>query len=240
MSGLSRKNGLSRILDALLCAALASGATLRGGLKEGRQVYLDFNGDAVEVQIEEEVSRTQREPTPAEVARQARESWFKPDLWVRSPTGKLKLTLKGHDVYYPLVTLRDGATPLEERLNDLLPRLLRKLAELRVEQQLRDEENERWRQADARRQAREARRRAELQRLEKTEKFAEEWHRATRLRAYASALEAAGRGPTAATDDVSMASELAWIRTAADWLDPLVRRHWPEVDGDKLESRKGD
>lgn len=228
-----QKDRALQVLDAVVTAAIASGARLQKGSRDGRQVSLDFDGDAVELEIEEVVSRTRREPTPAEAARQARDFWFKPDLWHSAPTGKLKLVLVLQDGRAPLVSVQDGATPLEKRLDDVLPRLVRKLAERRVEQQFRDEENARWHEAYARRRAQEARRSTELERLEKTEQFAEQWHRATRLRAYVAALETAARGPTAATDDVSLASELAWIRAAADWLDPLVERHWPEVDGEK-------
>ena len=66
---------------------------------------------------------------------------------------------------------------------------------------------------------------AELAQLEKAEKKAAKWRRAQELRAYAGALESAKVDPSN-----ELATNVAWLRNAADWLDPLVGKKWPAVD----------
>ena len=227
----AEKERALRIADAVLTAALTSGAQLVKGAKDGQRVHLKILGEVVEIRLEEHVRHTLREPTAAEHARKLKEPWYEPDLRVYSPAGKLKLSLWGQSKYGPLLTASDGVTkPLEQRLNDILPRLWTKLAELRVEADLRAEEHDRWRKALARREALEIARKQELERLKKSEEFAERWRRAVALRSYADALERAGKGQTAGCTSESVQSELAWLRNAADWLDPLTSKHWPAVD----------
>jgi hypothetical protein len=76
------------------------------------------------------------------------------------------------------------------------------------------------------------RREAELTRLAGMEELAEQWERAARLRRLAEAIERRDSTPT--TSELRKHGELgeqvAWIRRAADWLDPLVGQSWPEVD----------
>jgi hypothetical protein len=190
-------------------------------------------GHAVELRVEEETTRSIREPTSAEKSRQQRDSWFKPDLTVHAPNGRLKLSLWGANKYNPLVTVTCAPdTPLEEKLGTVVPRLWERLAKSRIDDQIQEEERERWRQEWARKQALEETRQAEIERLKQTQKLAKQWKRASRLREYADALERVGHGPTGASTDQTLQSELAWIRKAADWIDPLVQAHWPEVDGD--------
>jgi hypothetical protein len=95
---------------------------------------------------------------------------------------------------------------------------MQKAAELTIERQMREEEKERERIAQEERESIIAWRDAELERLAQIEKKVARWHRAANLRAYADAL------PSAA------AAEALWIRNAADWLDPIVDKRWPEVD----------
>ena len=216
-----------RILNAVVGAALASGAELVAAKKDGRGIHLLVHGEIADVRLEEEVSRSQREATPAEKARQAHEYFFKPDLWVYTPTGKLKLVIQGRDRYTTLVTCRDGRAPLEQRLSDVLPRLWRKIAELQVQAALRTEEQERWRQAAMRREALEARRSAALARLKQAEESASQWRRANWLREYAGALEGFLSRNTAAEPATA---EITWLRSAADWLDPLVRSPWSDME----------
>lgn len=70
---------------------------------------------------------------------------------------------------------------------------------------------------------------AELDLLDRTEELVQRWERAQRLRDYAKALASSTANElTAEFDD--RASRVAWILRAADWLDPLVNKPWPEVD----------
>src|ERR1700682_5978241 len=65
--------------------------------------------------------------------------------------------------------------------------------------------------------------------LEKTEKTVQQWHRARLLREYADALGKNEQdGKTA-----ERLADVAWIRDAADWLDPLVAKVSPDVGDDE-------
>lgn len=70
---------------------------------------------------------------------------------------------------------------------------------------------------------------AELARLANTEELAERWERADRLRRYADALERC-EATSLAAEPGERSDRVAWIRKAANWLDPLVGQRWPEVD----------
>ena len=225
----SQTNRALRIFDAVLMAALAAGARLVPGKKGGQPVHIEVTGKSIRLRVDEEVHRAQREPTPAEKARQVKESWYRPDLDVYSATGKLKLSATHIDETLTFLTASDGVrAPLEQRLENLIPRLWTAVAQHRVKAQILAEEHARWQQQWARRQAWEAKRSVELDRLKTTEERAQRWHRAAELRHYADALERAGADGSAA--DQTSKKELDWIRNAADWLDPLVRKHWAAVD----------
>ena len=76
------------------------------------------------------------------------------------------------------------------------------------------------------------RRDAEFTRLAGMEELAGQWQRAARLRRFADAMERSNA--TSSTSELRAHGErgeqVAWIRRAADWLDPLVGQSWPEVD----------
>lgn len=113
----------------------------------------------------------------------------------------------------------------------ILPALVSKAAELTIDRQMRNEERERERIERDERETIIAGRNSELERLAQVERKITRWDRAAKLRLYADAL------PSAA------AAEAAWIRNAADWLDPLVDKHWPTVDvyvDDKLNDIDAD
>ncbi len=140
------------------------------------------------------------------------------DRYAFVPTGKMRLEIRAEGAYSPLLTLRDGRVQIETRLEIVVPTLMQKATELTIERQMRDEEEERERVEWEERDKIIAGRNAELERLAQIEKNAARLNRAAKLRAYADAL------PPAASD------EAAWIRNAADWLDPIIDKHWPEVD----------
>lgn len=76
------------------------------------------------------------------------------------------------------------------------------------------------------------RRDAEFTRLAGMEELADQWERAARLRRLADAIE---RGDATTTtselrEHGERGEQVAWIRRAANWLDPLVGESWPEVD----------
>lgn len=113
---------------------------------------------------------------------------------------------------------------LEDALRELPARCAELAREAKVRRQLAEERRlaEQARQAEAHRKA-EVRRKA-LERLAAVEKEADRWARAERLRAFVRAFEETG---TLGAEQRAFAD---WTLNAADWLDPLLRKRWPEVD----------
>lgn len=99
------------ILDAIVRALVATGATILPADDSSRP-RLRLLGKEVDVRLEEELARSQRRATPAEKARQGRESWYKPDLAVYTPTSTLRLFLLSRDYHNPLLTARFPASAL--------------------------------------------------------------------------------------------------------------------------------
>jgi len=120
-------------------------------------------------------------------------------------------------------------------LGEIVERVWTRAAALKVQQEMREGERKRWEGNAARRRAREATRSAEPERLKQTEDRVQRWHRAELLRGYAHALEAEMRR----SKPHQSALTAAWIRNAADWLDPLIGKRWPEVDIDAWPDRGG-
>jgi len=125
-----------------------------------------------------------------------------------------------------VLSAADGRT---QRVEERVPEIPAKLRELATASKVQKElAIERARQAEILRGEQRRlyeRRQAELNKLKEVEALAAKWERAVRLRAFASAVAAIG------PDASEGAAELVpWIRRAADWIDPTVEAHWPEVD----------
>jgi hypothetical protein len=230
VSAINRDRALL-VLDAIIAAALSVGGQVEPSMKTKRPL-LTLRGEPFEIAIYEPTRRSERELTKLELRQQQRGElhWIR-DKHVFVPTGKMRLEIREEGAYSPLLTLADGSAPIETRLEIVLPELMRKAAELTIERQMQEEERERARIEREEREAIIAGRNAELERLAQIEKKVSRWHRAGKLRGYADAL------PPAA------AIEAAWIRNAADWLDPVIDKHWPEVDvyvDDKLNDIDAD
>jgi hypothetical protein len=171
--------------------------------------------------------------SPSEKLKQAKDTFFYVrDPWTYHATGMLKLTLLSDNAYVPFGTTSDGKTaPLETRLDGIVERLWGKVVDGKIRDAMREEENARARAAWERREALIQIRDKELATLKNTEARADEWRRAHVLRDYAAAFEkscakAAADGQVKPKD----AARIAWIRNAAEWLDPLTAAYWPDVD----------
>ena len=224
-------------IDALLTSAFAAGAKLVKATKPGGRMHLELRDEHFRIQIGEPSERSQRDLTREEVKLQREgKLYYIPDRYKYTPTGKIKLQVFAQDGYSPLFTVSDGSSaPLERRLDDVIPMILAKATELRVRREMREEERKRWQAAEARRQVRERRREKELERVKQVEEWAASWRRAESLRAFATALEQAERIDRNEPITPEAVEQLAWIRNAADWLDPLVDSKWPAMEGDLEE-----
>jgi len=215
------------LLDAVLTALLAVGGTLVPSSKDGERLYVCMLGQVVGLRVEEIFRREERKLSAAEnVAKKKDPYFYFRDRWIYIATGKLKLTLLSDYTYYQYATLSDGANSLiEDRIEHIAERIQAKAADRHVKKQMDEEERLRREAAWAQRKEMESVRDGELAQLEKAEKKAAKWRRAQELRAYAGALESAKVDPSN-----ELATNVAWFRNAADWLDPLVGKKWPAVD----------
>jgi hypothetical protein len=140
-------------------------------------------------------------------------------------TGNLEIVAASPKHAYELLRLSDKRNA---RLETEIAAFVLRIRELALRRRVQAELNhERQLMAEVEAQKRQqlaALRQRELGRLERVEDDALRLERARRLRRYARALESRGSN-SALTKDIS------WIKKAADWLDPIVSRHWEEVDG---------
>lgn len=221
------------VLDALIETAFKAGAKLEVPEKAG--LMLRLRGELFRLCMREASERSERDLTREELAKKKQGKLFYiPDRYSFTPTGKLRLEVREDDRYSPLLSVTDGATAIETRLESVVPTLIHHAAEIRVRREMRDEEHQRWQAAQKRREALEARRDEEFERLKQIEKWVADWKRAADLRAFAAALE------SALQPDQSPTVEVSWIRNAADWLDPLVDKRWPDVDIDEPDEAEAD
>jgi hypothetical protein len=128
------------------------------------------------------------------------------------------------------LTFRDRVDQRLEAQVPVIPNeLLKTSAAAKVKADLAEEERlareARWRE----RERLIALRKEELERLKATEALVEQWRRADALRQYCKAIEHSGF-ENGALDASALVNRIAWIRRAADWLDPSTDSHWPEID----------
>ncbi len=147
----------------------------------------------------------------------------------------MKLVVDPKARFTTAFSVSDGTKKrLEDCIDDLASRMLAKAAEGKAREEMYEEELKSRRDAEARRQARDARRAASMLRIEKAEKAFAVWRRAQDLRAWGMALECESTAQAASGNlerAHALGDEAAWVRRAADHLDPLVVGALPSVDG---------
>ena len=187
---------------------------------------LDVDGHRIEFLIEERFELKELPPTARDLARQKRDSWFRPEkrhekIW----SGRLRLKRPGHRYPYGV----DGKSwydTANRRVESLIPQILADFKAVATRMQEVDEEQERER-LERERQARlaaelSARRAANEELIHTLETQAGAWHRAQFLRRY---LRAARRSLGARTVTVQLAKNdtdfLDWAEHYVNQLDPL-------------------
>jgi len=216
-------------LDRALRTCQNAGFKLVSDESKRDPAYLVVEGVAFTMRIFESGRREERVLTKEEKdERRARPSSYQyiHDRFVFHPTNILKLEVFRAEYRVIELTLQDGPqAPLAECLQPLVPRLLEAALKHKLREQVRAEERQR---AEERRVAHQRlidAKRAQLEKLKHYEALADQFERARRLRGLAEALDA-----SKTMSDESGQAKLVWIRNAADWLDPTVEKHWPEVD----------
>ena len=223
------------LVDTVIKRLREISVSVRVDGEKGRTV-LDREGTLLEFKLTEVVERSVHEETPAE-KRALRRYWDSRARWNPEiphprvprfdyhPTGRLMITVGD----YPSRRWRDTArTELEKRLGQVVAGILILMDELRAkeaEQRRRREAHER---AEARYRYLKDRRDREVARLEQLEEDVANWERASRLRAYADAVEREALSMGEAGPELQ--EWLAWVRAKADWLDPRIQVSDPILD----------
>ena len=183
-----------------------------------------IDGHAVGVQVRQIVDRIPHTPTPAELARAARDSWFRIPKHDLKPSERLSIHLSG-GVEHRQSKWTDSST---QRLDDLLPQVLQEI-ELRADEAERAKlaaieaekiRRRRWElaMAKAKRDHREAHRDQVL------ENQMDDWLRARRIGEYLDAMRSAIATINIPEDARSAREWFEWAERRALMLDPLQRR----------------
>lgn len=216
-------------LDRALRLCQSAGFKLVTDESKRESAHLLVNGVAFTMRIFESGRREERELTAkekAEIRANPNAYHYIPDRYIFHPTNVLKLEVHEPEYRTTQLTLQDGA---QEALADRLLSLPQRLMECATKRKLREDiRAEEQRRTEERREAHQRKletKRRELEKLKHYEDLANQLERASRLRRLAEVLQGSG---VLAGDQAE--AKLAWIRNAADWLDPAVDKHWPEVD----------
>lgn len=229
ITAIARSRAL-RLLQALIAEALRRGhevqpSSFEGGRRSGynsRRSGLDIvvHGHPIRIDIRQQVDRSPHQPTPTELRRAERDSWYRIPASDAAPSSRLSIELGGYEGGQS----RWNDTPTH-RLEDALPQVMRSI-------ELRAGAAERARVAAEEKAAR-RRREWETAMTEARAQFRQSclaasliaqvdaWTLAQRLGDYLAAMQAEIEG-IANPEDVDAAQRwLMWARAYRDRLDPL-------------------
>lgn len=214
------------LLDAILQCCSSAGFRVVSR-NDDSPAHIDVDHEQFTLRITERSRREERKLTPKEEAEKRESPYvYIPDRYVWHSTGELRLEVFKSGTRHAVLSIADGRTRrVDEKVLEI-PARLRELAMTgKVERELAAERARQEEILRAERRRLYERRQAELKKLKEVEEAAAQWERAARLRAFASALAAIGSDATEQTAEL-----VPWIRHAADWIDPTVQAHWPDVD----------
>jgi hypothetical protein len=168
--------------------------------------------------------------TPRDVARKS--TWeYRPPEYRYIPTGKVSVSIVDATSYYESCKVEDTARgTIEVKVKKALQSVADSAIRRNVENEMRAErERARQKKADEW-EAAKANKDSLLAKLAEFEKMAKDLDRARSLRRLMEDVSA-----NQATAPAELASSLELMAHMADWLDPLIKAPWPEVDsvGDK-------
>jgi hypothetical protein len=227
------------LMDALLKGLITRGHKVyaellqRQGYQDRKYIYIEVLGERLALRLSEKTRREDRPLTQEELQKKRHERDFRPEHpWIYFPTGLFTLTILGEDRYdRRKISDRKSGKRLEDDLNGLIVAIVEEAVRQRRQRQVAQENKLRIQQEIKEHWERQRLRDAQLERLKRIEKEASEWERAERLRTFAKAYEAraveCGHDLTQASD---ISELIAWMRDKADWLDPMIKAPWPEVD----------
>jgi len=203
-----------RIMDALLKALNARGYRVTVGEGNKAKTVVMVDGEALEIGIDEKISRTNHVLTRAEEARYGR-SFRIPPRYDYFSTGILSLRL--HNATY--CGRQQWADGTRQKVEECLGTVIQALQQAAQQKKVQREEDERrrkaWEEEAEHQRERQRLARLEVQRAEKLNADTNAWVQATRIRRYVVELERV-------TNPVpNLKSWIAWARSYADTIDPL-------------------
>lgn len=220
------------LLDLLVRLCLRNDLELSSEAVGDLPARVVVQGRAFTFRMVERANRGERELTEPERQALYRDTGpFVPNRVTKLGTGQLRLEVL-NSADHAVLTRSDTR---HQRLEDVVYDVPATLQHYAIEQAVREElAKERAERAEAERERRQVLidiKKEQLERLEKTEKAAEQWLRARRLDRYARALFAEARSDEIPAEErARLLEEAQWTERAAAWLNPLAQRHWPEVD----------
>jgi hypothetical protein len=175
------------------------------------------------------------EPPPAKLSirsksRQAHEpdfsSMFRPKKYSFTPSGKLQLLIYRVACSYEVAKTEDTAhTIIEDKIFSLVERIESLSLTTKIEQQLHHEKQlERERKTKIW-EVQKAQKDVLLQQLEAYEQMARNLDRAESLRRLAMKIQGLPNAQSKLKEE-----HIFHLNAMADWLDPVIAKHWPEVD----------
>lgn len=224
----SQENSLRAllVLNQLLETLSAAGYKLSTTDKEADSAYVLVLDTKLTFRVRERSRQEMVLPTAEQVAENKRLGYnYHRQHYVYHPTNELEISvfLLGRD-YAAANTADTRSASVETKVQAFVGRLRELVIRNSVDEEMAAER----RVVAAAQEAERARlreiRRVELDRLKLIEEWALKLERANRLRVLAAEFES----KKLTADDGAI--DEAWIRRAADWLDPTVQSHWEAVD----------
>ncbi len=214
------------VLNALLETLVGAGYSLSSSGKEEGPAYVTMLGSRLTFRVRERGRQETIPLTREQLAENKRVGYRRHSpTYIYHPTNELELSVFAVGGSYATATTSDSrSASIEAKIPGLVGKLRHLVirdsvqAEMRVEQRAvaAAQEAERARLAAIRRSA--------IEQLKRVEEWASKLERANRLRTLAAEFEAK---KLKSSDGVV---DAAWVRRAADWLDPTVEGRWDDVD----------
>jgi hypothetical protein len=214
------------VLNMLLETLTGAGYSLSSGGKEDDPAYVTLFDSKLTFRVRERNRQESIPLTREQLAENKRVGYnLNRQTYLYHPTNELEISaFKVGSTYATTTTADSRSTAIETKIHGLVGKLRHLIirdsvqAEMRVEQRAvaAVQEAERARLAAIRRSA--------IEQLKRVEEWASKLERANRLRALAAEFEVK---KLKSSDDVV---DAAWLRRAADWLDPTVNCRWDDVD----------
>ncbi|WP_430226945.1 hypothetical protein [Paraburkholderia tropica] len=224
----SKQNGLRAVLvlNQLLETLLAAGYPVTSGGKENDPAYATVLDVKLTFRLKERGRQESVPLTREQLAENKRLGWNvnRPNS-ISHPTNEFEISVFKLGSSYASANIVDTRSlPIETKIQALVCRL----RHLVIRESVRAEMAAEARVIAAAKEAERVRlteiRRVALNHLKRVEDWASKLERANRLRALAVEFESK---QLRSSDDVV---DAAWIRRAADWVDPTVECRWDDVD----------